>query len=162
MHLNTVRLMVAKIWKSYLFWQSFPDMESCWYLQNQLWKKAHWVHEEIPLPSEVGRENKGKMNEKLFIMVSSQIKQGYSVQMKQSLSYLIHPRGSEEDPHFLCIFLQLFILFMSKLEMMLVFAIRFPPRVFGSVRSLQSSFVKLVLQFTFLEFGTIGTTILWR
>lgn len=147
---------------SYLSWQSFPDKESCWYLQNQLWKKAHWVHEEILLPSEVGKENKGKMNQQLLVMVSSQIKQGCSVPVKLSLSYLIHPRGSEEDPHLLCIFLQLFILFMSKLEMMLVFTIRFPPRVFGSVRSLQSSFVKLVLQFTLLEFGTIGTTILWR
>lgn len=93
-------------------------------------------------------------------MVSSQRKQDCIVQMKQSLSYLIHPRGSEEDPHLFCIFLQLFILFMTKLQMTLVFTIRFPPRVFGSVRSLQSFLVKLVLQFTLLEFGTISTTIL--
>lgn len=93
-------------------------------------------------------------------MVSSQRKQDCIVQMTQNLSYLIHPRGSEEDPHLFCIFLQLFILFMTKLEMPLVFTIRFPPRVFGSVRPLQSFLVKLVLQFTLLQFGTISTTIL--
>lgn len=95
-------------------------------------------------------------------MVTWPGKQDHIFQRTTRLSYLVHPRSSEEDPHLCCIFLQLLILFVTKLEMTLVFTICFPPRVFGSVRSLQSSFVKLVLQFTFLEFGTISTTILWR
>lgn len=93
-------------------------------------------------------------------MVAYNRQQDRIVQKKPSLSDLIHPRGSEEDPDLFCVFLQLFILLVTELEMTLVFTVRFPPRVFGSVRSLQSSLVKFVLQFTFLEFGTISTTIL--
>lgn len=79
---------------------------------------------------------------------------------QKSLSYLIHPRGSEEDPHLFGIFLQVPVLLMAELQMALVFTISFPPGVFRSVLALQGSLVKFVLQFTLLEFGTISTTVL--
>lgn len=61
------------------------------------------------------------------------------------VSYLIHPRGSEEDPHLLGIFLQFPVLFMAELQVALVFTISFSPGVFGSIRTLQGSLVKFIL-----------------
>lgn len=101
-------------------------------------------------------------NEGFKVTASSQAPRKCTLGMKQSLPHLVHPRGREEDPHLPCICLQLLILLVTKLQVTLVLAIRRPPGVFAGVRSLQSSFVELVLQFTLLEFGTIGTTVLSR
>lgn len=79
---------------------------------------------------------------------------------KRACSYLIHPGGSEEDPHLVSILLKFPVLLVAELQVALVFTISLPPGVLGSVRPLQGSLVKLKLQFTLLEFGTICTAVL--
>lgn len=96
---------------------------------------------------------------RLIISVNRYIAQALH---QKSLSYLIHPRGSEEDPHLFGILLQFPVLLMAELQITLVFTVGFPPGLFRSVRALQGPLVKFVLQFTLLEFGTISTTVLWR
>lgn len=61
------------------------------------------------------------------------------------VSHLVHPRGSEEDPHLLCVFLQFPVLLVAEFQMALVLPVRFPPGVFGGVGALQGPLVKLVL-----------------
>lgn len=75
-------------------------------------------------------------------------------------SDLVHARGSEVDANILSVALQLPVLLVCELQVALVFSVCFPPGVFGGVGSLQSTLIKLVLQLTLLELGTVRTTVL--
>ena len=77
-----------------------------------------------------------------------------------SLNNLIHARGREEDANLLSIPLQLLVLGMAEFQVALVFPIRLPPGMLRSIRPLQGFPIKLVLQLTLLELGTISPALL--
>lgn len=94
---------------------------------------------------------------------SSEAEAPFKPQMPNSqLSYFIHAGCREENANLLGVALQLSVLIVTELQVALVFPVGSPPRVFGGVRPLQSSPIEFVLQFTFLELGTVCSAFLQR
>ena len=82
--------------------------------------------------------------------------------VKWQRAHLIHSRGSEEDANLLGIFLQLLVLGMAELQMAFVLPVCLPPGMLRGVWPLQGFPIKLILQLTLLELGTIGPALLQR
>lgn len=93
---------------------------------------------------------------------SSETAAPFKLQIQIHNSYFIHAGCCEENANLLSVSLQLSVLIVTELQVALVFPIGSPPRVFGGVWPLQSSPIEFMLQFAFLELGTVCSTVLQR